>query len=150
MSCFEHNCCNVISPSDCTLLDARQQQDLWAHMENHSWDVSCCYAHLFRVADTLVSTKETLEDVIGRLSDFKRDNKNPFKALSLERGHFLSTAHMQISEEWPLLRTTTADLMDKSCTGAFKGRAKFAGPNAPQSEVLAALKADANSKPGAA
>ena len=53
-------------------------KEFWDHAEHFEWQPDAFYKHVYRLASTLVSTKESLEDVIGDISDHvKRDQKNP-------------------------------------------------------------------------
>ena len=124
-------------------------QELWQHGKKFNWKLQSLWGHLFRISDTLGSTKECLEDILGKLGDYKRENKNPFKCLSLERGHTLSLHHLQWGgEEWPTVRVTPSDLMDKSCTAKYKGRGKFVAATSPSSTVLQSLRADGSKSQG--
>ena len=61
---------------------------MWEHGQKFDWDIHSIYAHIYRLGDTLASSKEGVEDLFGKGADLKRSNKNPFRAGSLERFHF--------------------------------------------------------------
>ncbi|CAJ1404903.1 unnamed protein product [Effrenium voratum] len=65
-------------------------EDCWAHGAAFNWDLNALFAHVHRVFDGPVSSKESAEDVIGTLSDAReRGNRNPFNAVSPERAYIV-------------------------------------------------------------
>eukprot|EP00435_Cladocopium_sp_Y103_P035031 s1250_g9.t1 len=47
-------------------------EELWQHGKQWGWDYTALHAHIFRLADSLVSSKESVEDLFGKGADLKR------------------------------------------------------------------------------
>ncbi|CAK9021499.1 Hemicentin-1 [Durusdinium trenchii] len=90
--------------------------ETWAHACAHGWQVDSVFAHIFFCFDTLVSTKECLEDVLGSLKSLaKNSNSNPFKAASPERLFLQNVLSVRWDPtEFPLLRVQPGDMGSKS------------------------------------
>ena len=85
-------------------------QELWDHADKHDWNIKAIHGHVFRLGDTLCSTKELVEDTFGHSADAKRQNKNPMKCLAPERFHLLTSLKGRLDpREWPTLATVLDD-----------------------------------------
>ena len=63
--------------TDTLFLSLTHGKETWEHAQKHFWDVRAVYAHINRLATTMLSTTESLEDVLGDLSDKAgRDTKS--------------------------------------------------------------------------
>lgn len=51
-------------------------EDTWDHCEFFQWQLNAFYSHLHRLADTVASTKENLEDNIGEVGRLTAKNTN--------------------------------------------------------------------------
>lgn len=90
----------------------RSVQEMWEHAKAFGWDFTSIYSHVFRLADTLCSSKEVCEDLLGRASDLKRSNKNPFKAGGMERFHFQNSYWVRLpKEQWDMVTVHRNDVV---------------------------------------
>ncbi|CAK9065522.1 unnamed protein product [Durusdinium trenchii] len=98
--------------------DSDVVQQAWRAVEHPAADVEVdsVFAHIFFCFDTLVSTKECLEDVLGSLKSLaKNSNSNPFKAASPERLFLQNVLSVRWDPtEFPLLRVQPGDMGSKS------------------------------------
>ena len=87
-------------------------QELWQHAERFGWNIAAIHSHIYRLADTLCSSKETVEDLFGKGADMKRQNKNPFKAGSVERFHFNNSHWIRLPDDaWPKMQIQRDDVI---------------------------------------
>ncbi len=82
---------------------------MWAHAKRFEWDIRSVYSHIYRLGDTLASSKESVEDLFGKGADMKRINKNPFKAGTLERFHFNNSHWIRLP--WEKVNITRDDVV---------------------------------------
>ena len=123
---FYSGCCSLL-PKPIRL------QELWSHGRRHSWEPRALYAHVFKLFDTHISTKEALEDVIGELSYFARSrNKNIFKSLSPEKALVKNCCSVRWrQEEFPLMKASMEDFRDRQVCSFPRARAHvFVGKQA--------------------
>ena len=93
------------------------------------------FDHVYRLSDTLASTKECIEDLFGAGTDLRRSNKNPWKCATVERLHHLASYWVRLrGDSWPKL---------KVCIGDFTQTRKMTwkrhiniGTQAPMSNAL--------------
>lgn len=85
------------------------------------------YAHCHRLFDSVVSTKEPLEDLIGVLTDtVKRGQKNPFRALAPERAYFDQSRKLRWDPDaFPIARVLGTDFQDKEMMTLERNRSKL-------------------------
>ena len=90
-------------------------KELWSHAEHFQWNLDALYGHIHRLFDTVVSTKEPLEDMIGVLTDsVKRGQRNPFKAMAPERALFDQARKIRWdTSSWPLAEVLPADFEER-------------------------------------
>lgn len=88
-------------------------EDLWSHCERFDWRTESMFAHIYRLADMLPSTKECVEDIFGAGVDLQRSNKNPWKVGTVEKLHFVQSHWVRLNrDEWPKLRPQTSDFAE--------------------------------------
>lgn len=82
---------------------------------------------MHRLFDTVVSTKEPLEDMIGVLTDtVKRGQRNPFKALAPERALFDQARKTRWNpESWPMCQVLQGDFGDKDMLVCERNRSRL-------------------------
>ena len=81
-------------------------QEVSAHARRFNWDVRSFYGYIWQLSGAQISTKETLEDCLGDLTDiYSRDKKGGSKQMAPERVflHYtmserLSTQYVQLEE----------------------------------------------------
>lgn len=65
-----------------------QSKEFWAHCRAFQFSPDCIYAHVHKLASTCISTKESLEDIIGDLGDHIARDSKPSSLTSPERVYF--------------------------------------------------------------
>ena len=94
--------------------------------------------HIWRLTDTVISTKECLEDSFSTLADHcRRDNKNPLM-IAPERAFFLTTLANRWSNEFPYGTIKTGDLGNKTAQSFARSKEVFAPPKQPKSQAIEA------------
>ena len=87
-------------------------QEMWEHCGRFAWATDSMWGHIYRLCDSLASTKEVLEDVFGAAADFQRANKNPFKTGTIEKLHHAQSYWVRLdSSQWPKLRPNSHDFV---------------------------------------
>ena len=85
-------------------------QEMWDHCAANAWSIHAMFDHVYRLSDTLASTKECIEDLFGAGSDLRRTNKNPWKCSTVERLHHLASYWTRLKESsWPKLKICMGD-----------------------------------------
>ena len=108
---------------------------MWDHCATHEWSIHAMFDHVYRLSDTLASTKECIEDLFGAGSDLRRSNKNPWKCSSVERIHHVSSYWSRLPESsWPKLKIYTGDFTSTR-KEQFKRHVNI-GSRAPMSNTL--------------
>ena len=120
-------------------------KELWEHAKRWNWDYAAIHAHIFRLCDSLVSSKECVEDLFGKGADLKRSNKNPFKAGSTERFHFNNSHWIRLpGDEWPKMMIERDDVT--TVQNQPRRTHVNLGTSAPNGLVLKTLRAAALKK----
>ena len=103
------------------------KKELWSHAEHFEWSLDALYGHIHRLFDSVVSTKEPLEDMIGVLTDsVKRGQRNPFKAMAPERALFDQARKIRWdSTSWPLAEVLPADFEERDMLSLERNRARL-------------------------
>lgn len=97
------------------------------------------WAHVYRLADMLASTKECIEDVFGTGVDLQRSNKNPWKVGTVEKLHHLQSYWVRLDRhEWGKMRCSANDFSETM--GAPIRKHVNVGSYAPQSNVSSSFR----------
>ena len=118
-------------------------QECWRHFENHEWRAGAIYGHVHRLASCLVSTKESLEDIIGTLTDrAQRDTRTPLN-LTPERLFFQSSRCARLENREPLYTMLRqGDFVNEAARKNGKNRKLIFGIQSPMiGEVTKQMKA---------
>ncbi len=81
-------------------------QEVWAHARRFNWDVRSFFGFIWQLSGAQISTKETLEDCLGDLTDiYSRERKGGNRQMAPERVflHYtmserLSTRYVQLEQ----------------------------------------------------
>ena len=115
---------SLAGPPSC-LCAANQMtlQDVWHHCAEHGWSLEVLYPHCHQLFNTMVSTKEVLEDLFGHLSHRdKTDNRNLVQ-MSPERAWFHAVLNPRwLTDAWPCLQLQEGDLQNRTAINLARGR----------------------------
>ena len=118
-------------------------EETWDHAQAHKWNVHSIYEHVDRLASTLLSTKESLEDLLGDLGDrASRDSKVAFN-VTPERLFMQSTLSSRLQQREPeYLKLLPGDYVNEAGRKHSRQRKLIFGEQAPmRSKVTQDMKA---------
>ena len=124
-------CCNWSTRflKSASALEVSLVQELWDHAEFWGWTFEAVHGHIHRLIDSLVSTKEVLEDRFGFLGDHAQRDAKFVQQASPERMFFYTTASCNLKrEEFNVLEVCPGDLMNKDATSFARGRDVYERP----------------------
>ena len=88
-------------------------QEFWLHCKKFEWTTECMFQHCYRLADSLASSKECVEDLFGAGVDLQRTNKNPWKTGTVEKLHHLQSHWIRLDrDQWPKVRLRQHDFAE--------------------------------------
>ncbi|CAL1163263.1 unnamed protein product, partial [Cladocopium goreaui] len=103
-----------------------QDKEFWMHAKEHRWSPNAVYAHVHRLASTSISTKETLEDVIGDISDsVSRDAK--WTSLTSPERVFFNNVHSGRLNSMPFVGLQKGDWNSRGAKETSKSRQEVFG-----------------------
>jgi hypothetical protein len=89
-------------------------KEFWDHANHYGWSPSAFYDHLHTLASTLCSTKESLEDLLGDVTDHCTRDQKRQSSNSEERTFFYSSISKRIGQSgYAYLSVDAADLTNK-------------------------------------
>lgn len=114
-------------------------KELWDHAIAQRWAARSLYTHVAYLASTLVSTKESLEDLLGDLSSHvQNDVSNPF-LVTPERLFFQATISERLDRtEHAYLCLKAGDFTNEFSRKHSRNRKHVFGGAAPHSSVAVA------------
>lgn len=91
-----------------------------------SWQLDALYGHVYRLFDTIVSTKEPLEDSFSTIANKIRSQNKNYRTSTLERLWFIMTMSPRMNrEEFPLAHLTEVDVFDRGARRQHQTQAVF-------------------------
>ncbi|CAE7356003.1 HMCN1 [Symbiodinium sp. CCMP2592] len=100
------------------LANLLSEADCWRHMEHFQWDPRAVYTHCLRLASMPISTKESLEDLIGETGDHvSRDAKKQSGAMP-ERSFFYNCTSSRL-QSVPYLRLGPGEFVSEEARDRF-------------------------------
>ena len=101
-------------------------QELWQHGSATEWSVDALWEHIYRLFDGPSSTKESLEDVFGELSQMARSIHKDKKRAGPDRLFLHSVLANRLPESsWPRSQLQDGDMMSKSFQKYRRSRLSF-------------------------
>ena len=104
-------------------------QELWQHAEFWGWTFDAVHGHIYRLTDTLASTKEVLEDRFGFLGDHAARDAKFIQQASPERMFFYTTASCNLNKaEFNVMSLLPGELANKDAVNYARGRDVYEMP----------------------
>ena len=121
-------------PSHLPIIDVApdSRQETWEHAAAFQFDAAAVYSHIHHLFDGHVSTKECLEDVLGRLGrQATASNKNPWSSMAPEKFLFYNSRFLRWDpQEYPHMKLLDGDVMNKQFAKESSRQQLFVGSNA--------------------
>ena len=128
------------------ILDSRQglegllkswcDQETWNHAKAHNWSAASVYAHVHRLASSILSTKESLEDILGDLGDrATRDSKTSLN-ISPERLFMQASLSKRLARGPEYLRLHQGDYGNERARKFSRQRKLVFGFQAPMKSAV--------------